>query len=242
MECKKVKCLQKLRKMIKSIDKSRKREYYRIHIISERDEYIMELPNNTNSSEAAEQMKLAGEFNPKLPTKEKLEAAAKFDGLVQSTLLRFAGDAKTYDRIAVDGSHSMESRLGLELSRKDGSVVSICVRSESRDNGSKSRGISLEDKGTGEYHWYYIEGDFVLRYDYNTSLSSMEEDDDKIDRSMMRGDEAYKYAVKALLEARNKIENGKLEQQMGLNRQPVGVEEIGKLAELLESAEPRKLR
>ena len=38
----------------------------------------------------------------------------------------------------------------------------------------------------------------------------------------------------------NEIENDKLEQQMGLNRQPVGVEEISKLAELLESAEPRK--
>ena len=201
----------------------------------------MELPkpNNTHSSEAAKQMKLAGEFNPKLPTKEKLEAAAKFDGLVQSTLLRFAGDAKTYDRIAVDGSHSMESTLGLELSRKDGSVVSICVLSKSRD-GSKSRGISLEDKDTGEYHWYYIEDDFVLRYDDNTSLSSMEEEDDD-DEIYMSGDEAYKHAVKALLEARNEIENDKLEQQMGLNRQPVGVEEINKLAELLESAEPRNL-
>ena len=202
----------------------------------------MELPDNTHSSEAAKQMELVVEgFNPELPTKEKLEAAAKFDDLVQSTLLRFAGDAKTYDRIAEDGSHSMESRLGLELSRKDGSVVSICVLSKSRDV-SKSRGISLEDKGTGEYHWYYIEDDFVLRYDDKTSLSSMEEDNDKIDRSMMRGGEAYKYAVKALLEVRNKIENCKLEQQMGLNRQPVGVEEINKLAKLLESAEPRKLR
>ena len=54
----------------------------------------------------------------------------------------------------------------------------------------------------------------------------------------MSGDEAYKYAV----EARNEIENDKLEeQQMGLNRQPVGVDEINKLAKLLESAEPRKL-
>jgi hypothetical protein len=201
----------------------------------------MELPkpDNTHSSEAAKQMEFVVEgFNPELPTKEKLEAAAKFDGLVQSTLLRFAGDAKTYDRIAVDGSHSMESTLGLELSRKDGSVVSICVLSKSRDS-SKSRGISLEDKGAGEYHWYYIEDDFVLRYDDNTSLSSMEEEDDDDDEIYTSSDEVYKHAVKALLEARNKIENYKLEQQMGLNRQPVGVDEINKLAELLESAEPR---
>ena len=195
----------------------------------------MELPNNTRSSEAAKQIEFVAEgFNPELPTKEKLEAAAKFDGLVQSTFLRFAGDVKTYDF-----NHSMESMLDLELSQKDGSVVSICVRSESRDNGPKSRGISLEGKGVGEYHWYYIEDDFVLRHDGNTSLSSMEEEDDDFDDEIdMSGDEAYKYAV----EARNEIENDKLEeQQMGLNRQPVGVEEINKLAELLESAEPRKL-
>ena len=199
----------------------------------------MELPNNTHnthSSEAAKQIEFVAEgFNPELPTKEKLEAAAKFDGLVQSTFLRFAGDVKTYDF-----NHSMESMLDLELSQKDGSVVSICVRSESRDNGPKSRGISLEGKGVGEYHWYYIEDDFVLRHDGNTSLSSMEEEDDDFDDEIdMSGDEAYKYAV----EARNEIENDKLEeQQMGLNRQPVGVDEINKLAKLLESAEPRKLR
>ena len=197
----------------------------------------MELPNNTHnthSSEAAKQIEFVAEgFNPELPTKEKLEAAAKFDGLVQSTFLRFAGDVKTYDF-----NHSMESMLDLELSQKDGSVVSICVRSESRDNGPKSRGISLEGKGVGEYHWYYIEDDFVLRHDGNTSLSSMEEEDDDFDDEIdMSGDEAYKYAV----EARNEIENDKLEeQQMGLNRQPVGVEEVHKLAKLLESAEPRK--
>ena len=220
--------------MVKSIDKSREREYYRLHIISERDEYIMELPNNTHSSEAAKQMEFAEGFNLELTTEEKLRAAKEFDDLVWLTLLRFAGDAKTYDF-----NHSMESMLDLELSQKDGSVVSICVRSESRDNGPKSRGISLEGKGVGEYHWYYIEDDFVLRHDGNTSLSSMEEEDDDFDDEIdMSGDEAYKYAV----EARNEIENDKLEeQQMGLNRQPVGVDEINKLAKLLESAEPRKL-
>lgn len=222
-------------------NQEREREYYRLNVISERNEYIMELPNNTHSSEAAKQMEFAEGFNPELTTEEKLQAAAEFDDLVQSTLLRFAGDAKTYDSNVVDGSHSMESMLGLELSQKDGSVVSICVRSESRDNGSKSRGISLEDKGVGEYHWYYIEDGFVLRYDDNTSLYSMEEDDDEIDMHMMSDDEIYECAAGAICKANNIIENCKLEQQMGLNRQPVGVEEISKLAELLESAKPRKL-
>lgn len=61
--------------MVKSIDKSRDREYYRLHIISERDEYIMELPNNTHSSEAAKQMEFAEGFNLELTTEEKLRAA-----------------------------------------------------------------------------------------------------------------------------------------------------------------------
>ena len=48
----------------------------------------MELPNNTHSSEAAKQMEFAEGFNPELATGEKLWAAAKFNDLVQSTLLR----------------------------------------------------------------------------------------------------------------------------------------------------------
>ena len=223
--------------MVKSIDKSREREYYRLHIISERNEYIMELPDNTHSSEAATQMELVVEgFNPKLPDKEKLRAAKEFDGLVQSTLLRFAGDAKTHDHDIIF-SDRIQSEVLLEIPQKDGSVVSIGVYSGSLDNGTKSREITFVERGVGGYHRYYIEDDFVLRYDDNTPFSLMEEDDDKIDMSMMSDDEIYECAVRAMRKTENLIENCKLEQQMGLNRQPVGVEEISKLAELLESAE-----
>ncbi len=227
--------------MVKSIDKSREREYYRLHIISERNEYIMELPDNTHSSEAATQMELVVEgFNPELPDKEKLRAAKEFDGLVQSTLLRFAGDAKTHDHDIIF-SDRIQSEVSLEIPQKDGSVVSIGVYSGSLDNGTKSREITFVERGVGGYHRYYIEDDFVLRYDDNTPFSSMEEDDDKIDMSMMSDDEIYECAVRAMRKTNNLIENCKLEQQMGLNRQPVGVEEISKLAKLLESAEPHKL-
>ena len=225
--------------MVKSIDKSREREreYYRLHIISERNEYIMELPDNTHSSEAAKQMELVVEgFNPELPTEEKLQAAKEFDGLVQSTLLRFAGDAETHDHDIIF-SDRIQSEVSLEIPQKDGSAVSIGVYSGSLDNGSKSREITFVERGVGGYHRYYIEDDFVLRYDDNTPFSSMEEDDDKIDMSMMSDDEIYECAVRAMRKTNNLIENCKLEQQMGLNRQPVGVEEISKLAELLESAE-----
>ena len=223
--------------MVKSIDKSREREYYSIHIISERNEYIMELPNNTHSSEAAKQMKSVAEgFNPELTTEEKIRAAAEFEGLVQSTLLRFAEDAKTHDHDIIF-SDRIQSEVSLEIPQKDGSVVSIGVYSGSLDNGTKSREITFVERGVGGYHRYYIEDDFVLRYDDNTPFSSMEEDDDKIDMSMMSDDEIYECAVRAMRKTNNLIENCKLEQQMGLNRQPVGVDEISKLAELLESAE-----
>ena len=228
--------MQKLRKMVKSIDKSREREYYRLHIISERNEYIMELPNN---SEAAKQMEFAEGFNPELTTEEKLQAAVEFDDLVQSTLLRFAEDAKTHDHDIIF-SDRIQSEVSLEIPQKDGSVVSISVYSGSLDNGSKSREITFVERGVGGYHRYYIEDNFVLRYDDNTPFSSMEEDDYKIDMSMMSDDEIYEYAVRAMCKANNLIENCKLEQQMGLNRQPVGVDEISKLAELLESAEVSK--
>ena len=62
--------------MVKSIDKSRGREYYRLNVISQRNEYIMELPNSTHNSEAAKQMEFAEGFNPELTTEEKIRATA----------------------------------------------------------------------------------------------------------------------------------------------------------------------
>ncbi len=223
-------------KMVKSIDKSREREYYRLHIISERNEYIMELPNNTHSSEAAKQMEFAEGFNPELATKEKLEAAAKFDDLVQSTLLRFAGDAKTYDHIVVpDG---IKSSVPLEIPQEDGSRVLVKVESATLDNGDEERSVRIIESAGGdkESHHYYIEDDQVLRYDDNVAELSREL------RGVLRPEESIsiKGMKRALDMCRNEVENCKLEQQMGLSRQPVGVEEINKLAKLLESARPRK--
>ena len=96
----------------------------------------MELPNNTHSSEAAKQMESVAEgFNPELATGEKLWAAAKFNDLVQSTLLRFAGDAKTYDHTVLkDG---IKSRVSLEIPQEDGSRVSVRVESALLDSGDK---------------------------------------------------------------------------------------------------------
>ncbi len=219
--------------MVKSIDKSRDREYYRLHIISERDEYIIELPNNTHSSEAAKQMEFAEGFNSELTTKEKLQAAAEFDDLVWLTLLRFAGDAKTYDH--TESMDRVESQVLLEIPQKDGSYILVSVESALLDNGDKERSISIMewDEGRKETHDYYIEDDQVLRYDDNIAERSREL------KRVLRSEGII--IMRMVDKCNNEIENDKLEQQMGLNRQPVGVKEINKLAKLLESAEPRKL-
>ena len=225
--------------MVKSIDKSREREYYSIHIISERNEYIMELPkpNNTHSSEAAKRMEFAEGSDPELTTEEKIRAAKKFGDLVLSTFLRFAGDAITYDHIVVpDG---IKSSVLLEIPQEDGSCVLVEVESATFDGGGEERSVRIieSDGGDKERHHYYIEDDQVLRYDDNLAERSREL------RGALRPEESISIeGIKRALDmCRNEVENRKLEQQMGLNSQPVGVEEINKLAKLLESAEPHKL-
>lgn len=132
----------------------------------------MELPNNTHSSEAAKQMEFAEGFNPELATGEKLWAAAKFNDLVQSTLLRFAGDAKTYDHtVLTDG---IKSNISLEIPQEDGSRVSVEVESALLDSGDEKRFISIteSDGRDKETHHYYIEDDQVLRHDNNLAERS----------------------------------------------------------------------
>ena len=218
--------------MVKSIDKSRDREYYRPHIISERNEYIMELPNNTRSSEAAKQMEFAEGFNSELTTKEKLQAAAEFDDLVWLTLLRFAGDAETYDH--TESMDRVKSQVLLEIPQKDGSYILVSVESALLDSGDEKRSILIMEwnEGSKETHDYYIEDDQVFRYDDNIAERSREL------KRVLRPEGII--IIRMVDRCNDEIENDKLEQQMGLNRQPVGVEEVHKLAKLLESAEPRK--
>ena len=196
----------------------------------------MELPNNTHSSEAAKQMEFAEGFDSKLTTEEKLQAAKEFDGLVQSTLLRFAGDAETYDHTVLEDG--IESSILLEIPQEDGSCVLVEVESATLDNGDEERSVRIIelDGGDKERHHYYIEDDQVLRYDDNLAERSR-----KLMGEMRPEENISIEGIKRALDmCRNEVENDKLEQQMGLNRQPVGVDEISKLAKLLESAEPRK--
>ena len=197
----------------------------------------MELPNNTHNSEAAKRMEFAEGSDPELTTEEKIRAAKKFGDLVLSTFLRFAGDAKTYDHTVLEDG--IESSILLEIPQKDGSSVLAEVESATLDNGDEERSVRIIelDGGDKERHHYYIEDDQVLRYDDNLAERSR-----KLMGEMRPEENISIEGIKRALDmCRNEVENRKLEQQMGLNRQPVGVEEINKLAELLESARPRKL-
>ena len=198
----------------------------------------MELPkpNNTHSSEAAKRMEFAEGSDPELTTEEKIRAAKKFGDLVLSTFLRFAGDAKTYDHtVLTDG---IKSNISLEIPQEDGSRVSVKVESALLDSGDEKRFISIteSDERDKETHHYYIEDGQVLRYDNNLAERSR-----KLGGALRPEESISIEGIKRMIdEYKNEIENDKLEQQMGLNRQPVGVEEVHKLAKLLESAEPRK--
>ena len=178
------------------------------------------------------QMEFAEGFNLELTTEEKLRAAKEFDDLVWLTLFRFAGDAKTYDH--TESMDRVESQVLLEIPQKDGSYILVSVESALLDNGDKERSISITelDEGSEETHDYYIEDDQVLRYDDNIAKRSREL------KRVLRPEGII--IIRMVDRCNNEIENDKLEQQMGLNRQPVGVDEINKLAELLESTEPRK--
>ena len=178
--------------MVKSIDKSREREYYRLHIISERDKCAMEMSDNANS-ENTNQIEPAKGFNPELTTEEKLQAAAEFDDLVQSILLRFKEDV-VYDRYIMSFPNMVtESRLLLSIQHTDDFMLVIEVWKALLNDGFKIIDISFMYGDKENRHEYYINDDsFVVKCDYYDDYN---------------------------------------------NPKSVGVEEISKLAELLESAE-----
>jgi hypothetical protein len=200
----------------------------------------MALSKNNHMSKAVEQMGFAGDFDAGLATEEKQRAAHEFDGLVRSALSGFAGSTVNFDHSG--GVNGVGSYLTLSVPQEDGSSIGIVVSSATLDDGSNERRINVQavrDNATGDVsHSYYIENGQVLRHDVNAVVDRREEPRGAlgVDEKALSAEE-IKYAIGA---ARNEMENGRLEQQMGLNCQPVGVDEINKLAELLVSAQPVK--
>lgn len=183
-------------------------------------------PEQANISQAAEQMQFAADFNRNLDDREKREAATKLDDLVGSTLEKFKDRVCRLTRPSVEENIDEYLSLLLRVSQEDGSYINIGVKSALSVDGTRSRKIyvweSRSNRG-GEYHLYYIEGNQVLRFDKDFSKP-------KTPQIVLDNNKPSAYRRLTVQE----------EEKMGVNRQPVGADEIDKLAELLESAEPDK--
>lgn len=190
----------------------------------------MTSPEQTNISQAAEQMTFAADFNRNLDDQEKREAAEKLDDLVGSTLEKFPRHVKSWTNINPEKIQDLS--LLLSVPQEDGSSITVSVRSEFSVDNTRFREISVQeirnDRG-GEYHRYYIEDGQALRFDKDFSKP------DDLGLPMELSVEAIKRSIDI---CKNQLENDRLEKEMGINRQPVGIDEIDKLAELLESAVP----
>ncbi len=188
----------------------------------------MTSPEKTNTSQAAEQMTFTADFDHNLSDQEKREAAAKLDALVGSTLKRYQDQVNDWSHLNINKDKKECLSLSLQVPQEDGSYLYIGVESKLSTDGISSREINVQEmrsNGGGEYHGYYIEDGQVLRFDKDFS---------KPKRAPSVFDKNTGVSIIRDLTLQE-------EKDRGINHQPVGVDEINKLAELLESAEPVKL-
>lgn len=129
-----------------------------------------------------------------------------------------------WSRLNIDKDKKGCLSLLLQAPQEDGSYLSISVKSELSTDNTRSREIGVQEmrsNGGGEYHGYYIEDGQVLRFDKDFS---------KPKRAPSVFDKNTGVSIIRDLTLQE-------EKDRGINHQPVGVEEINKLAELLESDE-----
>lgn len=188
----------------------------------------MTSPEKTNISKAAEQMTFAADFDHNLSDQEKRKAAEKLNDLIKSTLKRFPDHVDDLSRPdtyeSMDMSMDMDKYLSLllQVPQEDGSSVTINIKSTGIGSGRISI-TEFRGYGVGECHRYSTEGGQVLR------------SDDDLSESERIG--LLPVLVSVLERKRTSLQE---ERDRGINYQPVGVDEIDKLAELLKSAVPYK--
>lgn len=193
-----------------------------------------EQPRTNNQEKIA----TVGQFAEWLSKEEKAQAAADFDDLVQDTLLRFAGEANTYDHTV--RTDRVKSRVLLYATQGE-RTVTILTESATLDDGTQDRIISLSEWG-GDRFRYHLEDGVVRRFDTPQGSESQR----KIPKELTIGrnlplEEAYERAPATVDHLKNELANQKLERQMGINDQPVDTHEVAQLRELLATAEHRKL-
>ena len=169
----------------------------------------MTSPEKTNISKAAEQMTFAADFDHNLSDKEKRKAAVKLDKLVESILEKFPDHVYDWSHLEANKDMDEDLSLFLQVPQEDRSSVDIVVRSTLSTDGIRSREISVaESRGI-------IDRKRHSYYIEGGQALRFDEDFSKLD------DLGFP-----------------MELSVDINRRPVGVDEIDKLAELLGSAEP----
>lgn len=170
-----------------------------------------------------------------LSSKEKLEAALKFKSLLDDTFLRFADKVKV-SKDELNGT--TESHLNLNIHMTDGTRLDATLVSRSKGLSSESAYVAIQEivEGTGgKTHRYHTEnGQDVRRFDREAHLPS------SLPSIDFRGDPVLvRQQLEAQIEDMNNLfENRRLEKAMGLNDQPVGINEVIALDQILLDAEP----
>lgn len=163
---------------------------------------------------------------------EKMEAAYRLSALVNDLLLRFADSVYVYKFDYPGSNNGRESSLGLRLPLGDDDELTAWVGSYSNDKEDMRKYIKLDN---GRYRYHMESQDEVLRYDLNTD--AVESIAPLPSRIRISGDNLRSRLEDDMASLDNDIKNQQLERQLGVNDQPVGPDEVGRLARLLEGAE-----
>ena len=169
--------------------------------------------NDTPKSSDYDQPRLIDNITQGIDKEGQLEPAVRFNQVIQSTLHRFP-DYINRDK-KPDRSESFSSKLGLTIPQEGKPPLSVHIESTIFADNKTKRQISVqewrEDGTPAAFQRYYQKGDDVLQCDV---------DDMSKRASLLSGPES------------------EISEQV--IDQPVGIDEINKLAELLESAKPVK--
>ena len=163
---------------------------------------------------------------------EKMEAACKLSALVDDLLLRFADSVYVHKFYYPGSNNGRESSLGLRIPLGDDDELTAWVGSYSNDKEDMRKYIKLDN---GRYRYHMESQDEVLRYDLNTD--AVESIAPLPSRIRISGDNLRSRLEDDMASLDNDIKNQQLERQLGVNDQPVGPDEVGRLARLLEGAE-----
>lgn len=185
---------------------------------------------------------------PEISKEEQLIVAEKFQTIILDTMLQHMEYVMTYDYPEED-----QSSLALELPAEDGSKLSIYIWTTYTDKRPSHTPIclSFQEIGADEYgsplHVSYKlseERDVVTRRDVNTKESNGFADQipqPNLEDDSPQGIEESAVIRGAMIAALKKdAANDELAQEMGLVEQPIGLNELNMVKELLDKATPHK--